>query len=985
MNLEKLIVVLPCQSLEGYTLDRQADRADELLSAWSALYHPALLARAGALPTWVSAQQPPKDATAGLVMLPPSSEEILDPDWIEQAAQSGAGLIRHLKHRSEMVEAALQRLPGGPGPVDPQLAADFLALGFGYLQLEVLIRDAGYDMGTDVQYYDEQYYDYVGQFDRDRFQQETVAAASAAVKGDAQTAREHLRTAFSQLTDARRGLPYTYSADVDPHLLDLTLVAPTTLGASLRDQLAEDVPVNLLASGEAIEQMARQEPATLAALKEGLEKERVALIGGEYREQAIPLMSPESILDELRRGREAYQRHLGRQPAIFGRRRFGLSPVLPQILRKFGFTGAVHFTLDDGNFPTSRQAKIWWVGMDGSEVEALAQLPIDAGRATSFLNFASKVSNTSYNENNATAVLAHWPGHTTAWYGDLKRVAAYSPVLGEFRTISEYFEQSQSISEWTRSAPDAYRCPYLRQAVHGRRQDPISRWVRYHRRRAQTDALAALGAMADLAQGGGQQTTSSDASLEGSRELLESLQDVEETQSGRQAERDEQLRRLADEATERFGGLIPRQEAPAQHGHLLVNPWSFSRRVLVDVSDLPRLPAVEGPVRASGESAGRKQVVVEVPAMGFAWIGPESEGPEPKKKEKLPKRRRRGRSKDLPMVEENVLRNDYFEVTVNPTTGAIQGIHDYTSRGALLAQQIAMRLPRPKRSRRDGFEEEDAEKDYSLMAADRIAVISSGPVVGQLECRGRLVSRDGELLARFVETIEARRGSPILRLTIDLDVQCEPASDPWNSYYAARFAWSDEAADVYRGVSLASKPTERSPLESPHFVDVRSGPRRLTILTGGLPYHRRFGLRKLDTLLVVHGETARSFRLGIGVNLTHPVPAALDFLASTQEQAETAPPPRDTSGWLFHVDARNVIATHWSPLWSDGQLAGFRVRLLETEGRACQVSLRSFRPVRSARKVDFQGEQPSELPAEGDKITMDLKAHEWTQVEAEFG
>jgi alpha-mannosidase len=273
------------------------------------------------------------------------------------------------------------------------------------------------------------------------------------------------------------------------------------------------------------------------------------------------------------------------------------------------------------------------------------------------------------------------------------------------------------------------------------------------------------------------------------------------------------------------------------------------------------------------------------------------------------------------------------------------------------------------------------------MAADKISVTSSGPIVGRITCRGRLVSREGERLARFVETIEARRGSPILELRIDLDVEQEPGPDPWNSYYAARFAWSDATADVYRSVCLANRRTERAQLESPHFVDIRSGQKGITILTGGLPYHRRFGLRKLDTLLVVRGETARSFRLGIGVNLTHPVHAALDFLAPEHVHRETAPAAAARSGWLFHVDAKNVVATHWSPLRSGERIVGFRARLLETEGRSCRVSLASFRPVKSARKTDFQGEQPTELSAlsaQDDKVTMELKAHEWAQVEVGF-
>jgi len=979
MSFDKLIVILPCQSLEGYSLDRQVDHADELLSAWSTLYHPALLATAGALPKWFSAQAPPKDPTGSLVMVPPASEEILTPDWLDLAAGSGAVVIRGLEHRGKMVEAALERLDGGPGSVDPQLAADFLALGFCHLQIEALMREAGYDMGNDIEYYEGQYYDYTGHFDRDLFQRETIAAAEAAAKGDEQAAREQLSAAFGRLTDARRGLPYTYSAEEDPHLLDLTLVAPTTLGQSLRKELAGSLPTNLLVSGRAIEQMARQEPATLAALKEALDKNSVVIIGGEFDERALPLLAPEAILGQFRRGLDAYRQHVDRHPVIFGRRRFGLSPVLPQVLRKFGFTGAVHFTLDDGHFPTSRESKIWWVGIDGTEVEALAKLPLDAGRSRDFLNFAGKVSNTSYNQHNTTAVLAHWPGQTSPWYRDLCRAAAYSPVLGKFRTVTEYLEQSQSISEWTRSGPDEYRSPYLRQAVAGRQPDPISRWARYHRRRAAADALATLSAMVDLAAGGLGQPSSTGS-------LVCEVDDLEAAESNGHAELADRLRVGLAETVGQFSQLLPRQNVATDDGYLVVNPWSFPRSLLADVSGLDQLPAVGGPIRAAGEAAGRKQVVVDVPAMGFAWVGAGSATPAPpdEASRKVKRRKRKKTREEKPLAEENVVRNERFEVTINPTTGAIQGIHDYVSRGALLAQQIAFRQPRRRRSSQDGFAEDDPEQDYSLMAADEISVTSSGPVVGQIVCRGRLVSRDGKRLARYVQTTEARRASPILELRIDLEVEREPDADPWNSYYAARFAWADATADVYRAVSLASRPTERNQVESPHFVEIRSERKRVTILTGGLPYHRRFGLRKLDTLLVVRGETARSFRLGIGVDLTHPVSAALDFLAPQNVLAQKAPPPTTGTGWLFHVDAKNVIATHWDPLLRDGRVAGFRVRLLETEGRRSETRLRSFRAIASARKVNFQNEQPTELPVADDKITIDLKPHEWAQVEAEF-
>ena len=78
---------------------------------------------------------------------------------------------------------------------------------------------------------------------------------------------------------------------------------------------------------------------------------------------------------------------------------------------------------------------------------------------------------------------------------------------------------------------------------------------------------------------------------------------------------------------------------------------------------------------------------------------------------------------------------------------------------------------------------------------------------------------------------------------------------------------------------MAVTATELRPDRIAAFLDIRCAGRRTTLLCGGLPYHRRLGDRKLDTLLVVRGETARSFRLGVGIDVPHPVAAAIEFLS----------------------------------------------------------------------------------------------------------
>jgi alpha-mannosidase len=95
-----------------------------------------------------------------------------------------------------------------------------------------------------------------------------------------------------------------------------------------------------------------------------------------------------------------------------------------------------------------------------------------------------------------------------------------------------------------------------------------------------------------------------------------------------------------------------------------------------------------------------------------------------------------------------------------------------------------------------------------------------------------------------------------------------------------------------------------------------------------------------------------------------------------------------------------VLATHWETLPSDADngreptvagatgtttgTTGFRVRLLETDGRGVRCRLRCFRPVAAAQKINPNDEPPAELTVEGDRIDVSIGAHQWIEVEAWF-
>jgi alpha-mannosidase len=713
--------------------------------------------------------------------------------------------------------------------------------------------------------------------------------------------------------------------------------------------------MNIMLTGQTLSTMAQREPQTLAALKQAVGDGQVCLVGGEFSDAPTAIYDPESLLAELRRGLAAYETHLGARPRIYGRRTFGLTPMLPQVLKKLGFIAALHTALDGGELPTSGQTKTMWQGLDGTSIDAVARPPLDANKPETFLNFCIKMGESMDSDHVATLYFAHWPGQASPLYDEIFRIAARTPALGKLATLEAYFEKTSHGGMHDRFDADHYRPPYLKQAVMRSEPDPISSVAKVYRRSAAAQASDALTTMTAAVTG---EHVDSNAAAEAADQTASDSSPVGETlQTFQNA--------LAElRQAEKFAASLSRAAGAAGNAGIVVNPHSFVRRVCVEAGSKYPLPTVEKPIYSAGESHGRKHVVVDVPPMGFAWVTPGTG---------------RAAKPQKPLVEEGTLRNEYFQVRLDETTGALRSLHDYESRGNRLSQQLALRIPA-----KAGADEESTavETGYSVMVADAIEVTQADAAVGELVSRGRLVDRTGRKLAGFVQKFRATRGSRVLRIDIEFVPEEEPRADAWNSYYACRFAWADEAADMYRTVGGVRSKTEARRFESPLYVELDMPKNRTAILTGGLAYHRRVGLRVLDTLLLVRGETARHFTLGVGIDLTHPLQDALSLLTPATAAWQQSPPSAGpSSGWLFHVDSKNVIATHWEPICDGAKVIGFRVRLLEAYARAAAVTLTALRNVASAQKTDFEGRPLGECKVKEDKILFDMQPCEWVQVE----
>jgi len=917
MRFAELIVLLPCHSLEDFPLYYEGDDADGLLASWTGLWHPLLIHSAQSVPTWSRVDAPPYTLADRLLVVPSVCVDRLPADFPDRVKTDGGLLISKFVDRNDLMAQALSQLDGAVD-VDPELVADFLALGFCRLQTELLTRQMRYSSNLD----------------EGHFQREAVAAAEAAVQRDGEVARSHLRQCFDALDEARK-----YFYPVESYLIDLLLVAETTLGGPLAGELQTDLPTNLLLSGDLAQKMASEHPATLEALRTALDAGSATIVGGEQHEGPLPLWPLEEMREELARGLATYQQQLGRRPTVYGRRRYGLSPMLPQLLSKMGFQSAVHITLDDGHFPLDSQAKSRWESGDGSAIDALMKLPRDAAKAESFVDFSRRMGESMDRDHVATLLFAHWPGQFSPWYGDLRRACSYTSALGKFITLDEYFTQTNLPGRLSRFSPDDYRAPYLKQAIIRRQADPLSIIQRTHQESWRQYLCAAAGTIGALASGHQLPKASADGDCTAAvcRSLAKSLS----------------------------------SENSDTRSCLVLNPLSFARRITVDVSDLNSLPDLAGAVAAATAQAdGNKHAAVDVPAFGFVWLEP-GRG---KSSRKTPK----------PIAEANVLRNDVMEVVISTTSGGIQSIRDFRHRGNRLSQQLALREPSPLPKPGEIWRDPDTDPSYSVAVCESLEVTSASTVLGEITTRGAVMDLEGKRLADFRQTTQLGFGSRIVRVEVELNPHEELRADPWNSYYCARFAWNDAAAELYRGVALCRHETKAKRIEAPEYIDIQSEKQRTSILTGGLPYHRRVGMRMLDSLLLVRGETARSFTFGVAVDVPNPAAAAVELLTPTMVTMVERRPVSST-GWLLHVDARNVLATHLEPvIIESGACTGFRMRLLETQGRAGKVRLTSARPLSGARQLDLLGQPLLPLAVEEDKIVMDVAAHEWVYLEASF-
>jgi len=937
-SFTELAIALPCESLDDFPIEHKGTNAENLLACWTGLWHPALIKQTRTFPEiqptsesspyWQADDDTSATKPSPLIVVPNISAVALGSTTIMSWTENCEGLvIEEICDRQQIIDQAAMtsdELLSWQQSISADLADDFYALGYAYLQTMIMSLKLRFSSNLDIA----------------DFETMVVDAADAAVVGNEKQTKEKLFACFDALLEEKNCY-----YPVEPQLCELLLAHPNTLGNSLTKQLeSTDSPINILISGQDAQLLADKNPTALARIKQLVESEQLSIVGGLESELNDNLVNTETVANQLAIGRDSLKQAFGKPPNVFARRSFGLTPITPGILKSFGYDGAIHANFSGGVIPSMGSGVMRWTGDDEEHVLAISEVPMDAADSGTFLELGMVLGDMIDSAHSATALLTHWPNKTCQSLSDLKRIARFVPLFGEFVTLDQVFDDAYDPGYGQAFTADEYESPHLNSAVKTQQPNPISRYTDYWRRTHQLEAARRMILLATVEHDLPQTTVApilQDADqLQAQLELATLANDSPPSP----APLDENIQTLLAEATRLMQSPHATAEPQATHdantAFYFLNCHATKQRIeikppselSVPTGSLKSRPPVCLAVNRSDQLGNW---ILDLPAFSKTAI----DFADVEQKDLF--------HKDPPLCSGLLLQNEFFKVQIDEKSGGIRSIQQHSGKTNLAGQQLSIRLPK----------KHPATQQYADMVADSIETIESQKLCAAIKSTGRLVA--GELeLARFEQTVRIVRG--ISRIEIDVQLKpLEPLTASSNHYICSRLAWKSEAARLFANV-LDSREQVASPwFHATKFVTVQeSGSPSVSLLTGGLPFHRRASRRMLDSLLLLHNESQTSFSFAIDIDQPYPSAAAASRLTpvlqwsaarhkATSDNSKANESNQPSSDWLFHFNRKNILSTSATPIFNDdGKCSGVSLRLKETESRTAQLTITSFKPLR---------------------------------------
>jgi hypothetical protein len=957
MSKRELILLSPYRVPAKDSLMLNDEDVSAFMNGYLTLWHPAAAWGAEDPPRIASQYDYENPVEGHIYAVPESPQMFLPDDWDERVRHIGAAAFRAGTDRAatlENLKAALTRLEerqrelaaeraqgGGEQPphsdassqsaerskklydLPAETVAPFFGLGFGFLHVNALFEAMDHDNLLDMP----------------AIWKNIQDAIEAVLRDDAEACRSHQQQIAEQLTYGRDAL---YPVTI--HVVDVALLDEANPTAPLPSAPQKGQPLNVVASGALLDKLKQAHPERIAELRERIKSDQIEVCGGCYTEREDSLLPIESQLWNVMRGLTASRAALENDVRIYARRRGGAYPQLPQLLTAAGITRAVMVSYDDSSMPGHRATVVTYPSADGRELQAFTRAPYKADSPQTYFHAAYYLHQTIAQDHAATLSLVHRAGTLAPpFYDDWLELSKFGPVLGKWTTLSNYFNEVLSGEQASLSSPDDYHADQLTERTETHVEKPVSDFAERARLRRRIDTVWSLAAVMRGLAGKNDPLRINDRLVD-----LETRAELGDKVSAEIASaQDEVMGALAGRLLSRATGSDP--------GFLLVNPCSFARRVALELDGVKSPLPIGGPLKACqlGSGEEKTKVVVELPALGFAWL-PQA-GPPGTPAQTIKTK----------LADETHVRNEFFEAEIDPATGGLRGIYDHRTRINRIGQQLVY-------------------NPGSVMRVKSVKVTSTGPALGEVISEGGILDEQGQVLATYRQRFRAWLGRPVLELRIEIFPEHEPVGYPWHTYYGARFAWRDERTMLLRGVGGVGYVTNHTRPETPDYLEWRLGRANTVLFPGGLPFHQRHGGRMLDVILEPEGESGRAFELGIGLDREHPMQTALGMVSPVAVLPVSKGPPHiGASGWLFHLDAPNLLLTGLRP-GPDGQDAMI-ARLLECAMHSSPAEFRCVRNPTRACRLDAHGESTQEFTVSGDAALLDVSAGDFMQVKIDFG
>ena len=958
MNFKRCLSVLPCHSLEDFPTFYRGQDADSLLANWTFMWHPKLIQVSNERPTWCRPDQLSDQPDDSIFLIPTIMESDLPFGFQRRVEKAGGKVLNGFADRPSLQQALSQDFED-LNSVQPSTAQAFFALGYAFLQVQLMTRQL---RGS-------------SNLDEDAFDDALIQAANSIEEHSSteEVENPHLQRCFDLLVEEKNCF-----YPVQSSFVELVLTNPEVIERLASHELQQPArEQNWLVTGETIRTI-KKSKNDWSEFSKRIHARSIQLIGGLDREKPFRLLPPESLVNSLLKYQQQIVELVEEDDSfIFAQFAPGLTPHYPSILESTGFAGALHMRFEPVAFPTSSTGNIRWEGDAAGGVLALTEEPKDASRGDSFLRLGLDIGEQIDSAHLSTIVFAHWPGQAHFAFQDLLWINQFGHLFGRSVLLSDYFEDVYDPGYPDDYSNSEYSFSGLKTALNSNTQNPIST-IRAHWQQTLTQQQTQIGLTTHVcsldnapkwATSLREQLMSTTGAVPDDTEPAALAVDKENAVESRAtpeltiekllaAHRDTDSFRLR---TEQLPIQFSNFDLPKRLVHIQIEGESTHPPVLGSSSD--RNPQ-NGRIALSDHSDGIWDLIVELPGYGATILEHSTSHWKPP---------------SSPKVADNpFLRNEFFEVEIDSTTGGIRGINLHQRRNNLLSQRLSLRTPTPAQEVTVNPQTQTPHRQkptpYIVPVCNRVDVLRNNRVLGVIQTQSSIFFNDSKI-GECTQTMKLTRGSRVLDVSVEVDIEQTWTHSPVH-YFCSRLAWKHESEELLGGIHGLRSFIAGQFAESPTYFELVHPAHQITLLTGGLPFHRRSSSRTLDSILIASGETQTSFRFGIGVNLPFGELASREFLTSPFQL-----PADKAIQSLLHINSRHLLLTHTDWLTDETEkIIGCKLWVREIQGKSGNAKITCRNHLAHATRVDFKGTFLFELETNQNTAMFNFQPFEFGEI-----